>query len=103
MAYTAKVELVWDYAKNNVNLKKHGVSFEEAGVLFTSGADYLEIFDEFHSNTEDRFVAIGPITRGLILVVYTEVVEDTVRIISARRATKRERLIYEAYLKEHER
>ena len=97
------MRLTWDDAKDDANRKKHGVSFEEAGVLFTSGAEYFEIFDEFHSNTEDRFIAIGPIRRGLILVVYTEEVEDTLRIISARWATKRERSLYESYLKEHER
>ena len=96
------MEVVWDDAKNDANRKKHGISFEEAGVLFTSGVDYLEIFDEFHSHTEDRFVAIGPISRGLILVVYTEIFEDTVRIISARPATKRERSMYQEHLKEHE-
>ena len=98
-----RVKVVWDETKNNANRKKHGISFEEAGVLFTSGVDYLEIFDEFHSHMEDRFLAIGPITRGLILVVYTEVFENTVRIISARPATRRERSMYQKNLKEHER
>ena len=97
------MEVVWDETKNNTVRKKHGISFEEASVLFTSGVDYLEIFDEFHSRTEDRFLAIGPIMRGLILVVYTEVFEDTVRIISTRSATKRERSMYQEHLKEHER
>jgi hypothetical protein len=88
------VEAAWDEAKNNANQKKHGISFEEAGVLFTSGVDYLEIFDEFHSHMEDRFLAIGP---------YTEVFEDAVRIISARPATSRERSMYQGHLKEHQR
>lgn len=39
---------------------KHSVSFEEAQALFTSGEDYLELFDDAHADTEDRFIAIGP-------------------------------------------
>jgi uncharacterized protein len=81
--------------------RKHGLSFEEAQELFLSGRDYLEIFDDAHSDTEDRFIAIGPIKRGLVLVVWTEREEDTVRIISARWATKNERGLYFHYLEEH--
>ena len=65
--------------------------------LFTSGVDYLEIFDEAHSEDEDRFIAIGPIRRGLVLVVWTERDETVVRIISARWATPRETARYDAY------
>lgn len=84
MAYNFNVRVSWDPAKDLINRKKHSVSFKEASVLFTSGDDYLEIFDELHSDDEDRFIAIGPISRGLVLVVYTERAEDEVRIISAR-------------------
>lgn len=87
--------LVWDEAKNRANQRKHGVSFEEASELFTSGVDYLEMFDETHSEAEDRFIAIGPISLGLVLVVWTDPAEETIRLISARRATKRERALYE--------
>jgi uncharacterized protein len=62
-----------------------------------SSTDYLEIFDEDHSDVEDRFIAIGPIARGIILVVWTEHDEKMVRIISARLATRRERALYQAY------
>ena len=44
----------WDPAKNLASQRKHNVSFEEAAELFTSGHDYLEIFDEPHSDQEDR-------------------------------------------------
>jgi uncharacterized DUF497 family protein len=91
------VKVVWDDAKNAANLKKHGISFEEASVLFTAGGDYYEIFDEEHSDDEDRFIAIGPIARGLVLVIYIERDEDTVRMISARWATKRETELYRAH------
>jgi len=97
MTYASSVKVDWDDAKNVANQKKHGVSFEEASELFTSGADYLEIFDEAHSDDEDRFIAIDRIVRGLVLVVWTERDDDTVRIISARWATKNERDQYLVY------
>ena len=97
MAYDRRVRVVWDEAKNLANQKKHGISFREARALLLSGTDYLEIFDEHHSDLEDRFIAIGPIARGIVLVVWTEQDEKTVRIISARLATKRERAFYQAY------
>lgn len=87
--------LVWDEAKNGENQRKHGVSFEEAEELFTSGVEYLELFDPSHSDTEDRFIAIGPISLGFVFVVWTEPDEETIRLISARRATRRERVLYE--------
>ena len=89
--------ITWDPAKNDANVQKHGVSFEEAQALFSSGEDYLEIFDEAHSTTEDRFIAIGPIARGLVLVVWTEWEDDVLRIISARWATPTERTLFTRY------
>ncbi len=88
----------WDDAKNAANRKKHGISFEEARQLFDAGGPYLEVFDEVHSEEEDRFIAIGPIKRGIVLVVWSEREEDVVRIISARWATERERTLYHSYL-----
>ena len=84
----------WDEAKNLANHAKHGVSFEEAGILFESGVDYLEIYDAEHSQDEDRFLAIGPIARGIVLVVWTEWDGDVIRIISARMASRRETELY---------
>ena len=84
----------WDEEKNLTNKRRHGVSFEEAAELFTSTANYLEIFDEAHSDLEDRLIAIGPISRGLVLVVWTERSGDVVRIISARWATKHEKQLF---------
>lgn len=84
------MKFAWDEGKDRANQRKHGVSFTEASQLFRPGGDYLEIFDEEHSGTEDRFIAIGPIRRGLVLVVWTEQDEDTTRIISARWTTTRE-------------
>ena len=73
------------------------MSFEEAAELFTDDVDCLEIFDELHSDAEDRFISIGPIRRGLVVVVWTERLDDVIRIISARWTTKREAERYRAY------
>jgi uncharacterized DUF497 family protein len=94
------VQVAWDRSKNLANQQKHGVSFEEASELFLSGVDYLEIFDDEHSAAEDRFIAIGPIRRGIILIIWTERDEETVRIISARWATKGEEALYRSHLEE---
>jgi uncharacterized DUF497 family protein len=91
------VPITWDPAKNDVNAQKHGVSFEGAQELLPSGDDYLEVFDDVHSDAEDRFIAIGPITRGLVLVAWTEREEEVVRIIGARLATPTERALFIAY------
>jgi uncharacterized DUF497 family protein len=91
------VRFEWDPKKESRNIEKHGVSFREAKELFTSRLDFLELYDGAHLE-EERFVAIGPIRRGLVLVVYTERSEDTVRIISARWATKKERALYLEYM-----
>ncbi len=102
MAYNSTVRFTWDRAKDAANKRKHGVSFQDAQALFTSGVDYLEIFDDEHSVDEDRFIAIGPITRGVVLVVWTERSEDTVRIIGARWATRPEQKLYREYLEERQ-
>jgi uncharacterized DUF497 family protein len=88
------VRFEWDRQKERRNVEKHGVGFREAKELFTSGLDFLELYDSAHSDLEERFIAIGPIRRGLVLVVYTERSEDVVRIISARWASKKERALY---------
>lgn len=88
----AQVE--WDPRKDESNRRKHGVGFAEASELFTSGREFLELFDHAHSRDEERFIAIGPVRRGVVLVVWTERVEETIRIISARWATKREQELY---------
>jgi uncharacterized DUF497 family protein len=93
------VRFVWDEAKNITNVSKHGISFEEASALFAREDQYVEIFDEAHSDEEDRFIAIGPVTRGVVLVVYVEQDHDTVRIISARWATTHETEMYRSYVK----
>jgi uncharacterized DUF497 family protein len=94
------MEFEWDALKEPANVKRHGISFDEAKELFTSGVDYLEIYDREHSDEEDRFTAIGLVRRGLILVVYTERQEDVVRIIGARFATNSESRLFGRHIGE---
>lgn len=85
----------WDKDKAASNESKHGVTFDEASTVF---ADPLAVIfdDEEHSEDEIREIIIGhSILERLLLVSFTERGEDVVRIISARRATKRERKDYE--------
>jgi len=92
------VDFELDDAKDIGNQREHGLSFAEARALFESGAEYLGLFDADHSESEDRFIAIGPIGSRVIVVVYTESEEDLVRIIGARPATKREQALYREYM-----
>jgi uncharacterized protein len=85
----------WDSRKARSNIRKHGVTFIEAASVF---ADPLaRIFDDpDHSAEESREIIIGHSATGkLLLVCFSEALEDQVRIISTRRATKREQQDYE--------
>jgi uncharacterized DUF497 family protein len=86
------VRFVWDARKAAANLKKHGVSFEEASTAFEDelGAYYP---DQLH---DDRFILIGySRLQRLLYVVHAEVQMDSIRIISARKATRHEKTRYE--------
>ena len=84
----------WDEAKAAANFDKHGISFDEAQTVF-GDPDTITLFDDQHSDVEDRFIDIGMSANGRILVVvYTEN-ETRIRIISCRRATPKERRQYE--------
>ncbi|HVR73957.1 MAG TPA: BrnT family toxin [Planctomycetota bacterium] len=88
------MRFAWDREKEKANIDKHGISFDKAAELFSSGTDYLEIYDKDHSQHEDRFTAIGPVAGRIVVVVYTEWPEDTIRVISARPANRREIRLY---------
>lgn len=93
----------WDPSKDAANQRKHSISFDEATELFTGDSNYLEIFDEEHSDEEERFIAIGPIRVGIVVVIYTERQDDVIRIVSARRATKQEAsLLYRSLGRAHD-
>ena len=88
------MEFEWDAAKAAHNLSKHGISFEEAT---TALRDPLSVtgLDPDHSLSEERFVTFGISSGGRILVVAHTDRDDIIRIVSARKATRTERKIYE--------
>ena len=88
------LEFEWDPVKAELNLKEHGVSFDEATTIFRDTLS-ITISDPDHSDYEDRFIDIGMSHRMQLLVAsYTER-KDKIRIISARQATRTERKNYE--------
>jgi uncharacterized DUF497 family protein len=89
------VRFEWDEIKAKSNLHKHSVSFEEARSVF---ADILSAIlpDEDHSLDEERWLALGMSSKRRILVVCFGEREGAIRIISARKATKREIKKYES-------
>ena len=90
----------WNEAKNRLNRKRHGVSFEEARTAFSDENARLT-GDPDHSDDEDRFLLLGfSIRVRLLVVVHTYRQRDeTIRIISARRADRSERNDYAGWLK----
>ncbi len=89
------IKFEWDAAKATANIKKHGVSFEEAQSVFYDEFA-VQFFDEEHSTSEERFLLLGMSTGGRLLLVCQCEREagNTVRIISARKATKTESTFY---------
>jgi uncharacterized protein len=84
----------WDPKKACQNIKMHGISFDEASTAFRDPLS-ITIDDPLHSKGEERLVLIGESLRGRLLVVVHTERGDSVRIISARLATNKERLRYE--------
>jgi uncharacterized protein len=84
----------WDEAKAARNLAKHGVSFQEAGTIFrdTLGWTYPDVL---HSEFEQRWITVGMSDERRILVVAHTAKGETIRIINARVATRKERRFYE--------
>ena len=90
----------WDFNKAKINLKNHNVSFESASSLFKD-INVISIFDEKHSQDEERWITIGlnEETRTLVVIhtfISIEKDEYNIRIISARKATKKEQKTYQA-------
>ena len=89
------IEFEWNAAKATANTKKHGVSFEEAQSVFYDEFA-VQFLDEDHSTSEERFLLLGMSTGArLLLVCHCERESgNVIRIISARKATKRESTFY---------
>lgn len=83
----------WDPNKARRNIEKHGVSFEEAATAFADPLSFTR-FDPDHSEDEDRFLLLGATQAGRLVVVSHTDRDESVRIISARLASRRERRTY---------
>lgn len=90
----------WDEAKNRHNIKKHGFDLADAESLFFGDAPLLVRLDASEDYGEDRWKGIG-VLEGVVVVVvvFAECEEDTIRIISLRKASSRERKAYEEEIK----
>lgn len=86
------MEFEWDEAKAAANLKKHHIDFRDAARIFKDGRAIHQL-DETMDYGEERFRAIGLVNAHVLVVIYAER-DDRVRLISARRATKREAADY---------
>jgi uncharacterized DUF497 family protein len=89
------IRFSWDEQKNRTNQKKHRVSFDEAQTVFFD-ENAIEYFDPDHSVDEDRFLMLGISFRLRVLVVSYSLRQrgSEIRIISARKATKKEQKVY---------
>ena len=93
MGYIVFMRVTWDLVKAEANIEKHGISFDEAATVLLSETA-IRFEDDHHD--EERFISIGYSSKARILmVVYCYWFEEEVRIISARRATRKEREQYE--------
>lgn len=88
----------WDNQKAHSNVQKHGISFDEASTVFADPLS-LTIHDPLHSEDEERLVLIGISHKNRTLIVVHTERGDNIRIISARKATKKERSYYESNAK----
>ncbi|MTJ08227.1 MULTISPECIES: BrnT family toxin [unclassified Anabaena] len=85
------LQFEWDENKRLNNIRKHGIDFVDAVIIFEN--DNVIIEDDRFNYNEQRFIALGLLQGWVIVIVYTER-EDIIRIISARKATKYEQRTY---------
>lgn len=88
-----KSEFEWDKDKAEKNIRNHGVSFDEAKSVFNDPG-FITVVDEEHSIDEERYISIGISANGRMLMLAHTDRNGRIRIISARRATKKEEKFY---------
>lgn len=91
-----KSEFEWDNNKAAKNIGKHRVSFDEAKSVFND-PEFITVVDEEHSIDEERYVSIGLSEKGRLLILAHTDREGRIRIISARKTTKKEGKFYEDF------
>ncbi len=92
--HAMSITFEWDDIKAKRNMAKHGVSFEEAALVFADPLS-LTIPDPLHSKAEERYITLGQSRDEFLVVVVHTDHRNHIRIISARRASKQERSAYE--------
>jgi len=93
------MELTWDEKKNEQNIKKHGFDFAEANQVFDSVL--ISSLHDSQDYGEDRWIAIGMLQNGtVVVVVFSEEENDIIRMISMRKASKNEKERYEKEIKD---
>ena len=98
-AYTNEMRFEWDEEKNRANAEKHLISFEEAATIFDGAV--LTVEDDRFDYGETRYLSFGDLLVGggtVVIVVVHTTRRGNIRIISARKASRRERRIYDAYI-----
>lgn len=90
------MQFEWDEAKNLENIRKHGIDFSDVCEVFES--PMLTELDERFDYGEDRWLSIGFLGVGVVVIVWTERQDNLIRIISARRANRYEREKFAQYL-----
>ncbi|HEY53636.1 MAG TPA: BrnT family toxin [Caldilineae bacterium] len=86
----------WNISKAEKNIKKHRVSFEEAATIFDDPM-FITFIDQEHSIDEERYITIGLSNSARLLMIAHTDRNGLIRIISARKATKKEQLFYEKF------
>ena len=92
------MQFQWDERKNESNIAKHGIDFSDATRLFS--APMRTVLDNRHDYGEDRFIGLGLLESRVVVVAFTEPEEDTIRVISIRRALVHEQRQYEQYIQQ---
>ena len=96
--YTSNVDFVWDARKNESNIAKHGLDFADARHVFD--APLLVALDERDDYGEDRWIGIGFLDGRVVVIVFTGPDENSIRVISLRKALRHERERFGAYLED---
>ncbi len=91
------MQFEWDEQKRLTNIRKHGIDFRDAWQLFD--VPMLVALDERADYGEDRWIGIGTLNGRVVVVIFTEREDDTIRIISIMKGTTYERIRYEQLLK----
>jgi len=86
------MQFEWDEIKNAINIRNHNIDFADVPNVF-KGAMLID-YDDRHDYGEDRWIGLGLLHSIIIVVVFTEPLKDTIRIISARKANKKEQEKY---------